>query len=76
MGDGEQVKLVGAFESFEDEPPDEFEETAAADDNEFIVRRIKSNHALQFSIEYIEELENPHFLEKSMPEVETGCFYY
>ena len=53
LGDGERVKIAGAFESFEDESPNEFEETAA-DDNEFIVSRIKSNHALQFSIEYIE----------------------
>lgn len=68
LGDGERVKIVGAFESFEDESPDGFEETAAAADNEFIVRRIKSNHALQFSIELVEELESPQFLEESMPE--------
>ena len=72
LGDGGRVKIIGAFELPEEESPGEVEEIAARDDNEFLVHKIKSNHALRFYIESVEELENPQFSEKSMPEEATG----
>ena len=68
LGDGETVKLSGAFKPFDAEPPNEAE--AANADAEILVRRLKSNDVLQFFVERIEELETPHFLGKSMPNEE------
>ena len=69
LGDGETVRLAGAFEPSATETLDEIE---ADPDAEILVRRVKSNDVLRFSIERIEELETPQFLEKSMPKEENG----
>lgn len=71
LGDGENVKISGAFQASGNESIDEFEKPLAGDDNKSIVRRIRSKSALQFAIEHIEGLENPQLLEKSMPEEEA-----
>ena len=63
LGDGETVKLSGAFQSNGKESSDE--ETNA--DAENLTRRLHSKDVLRFVIERIEELETPQFLEKSMP---------
>lgn len=68
LGDGEDSKIKGAFESAEIESPEAFEETGVADDNEFTVEKIKFSRVLRFSIKTIENLENPQFSEKFMPE--------
>jgi flagellar motor switch/type III secretory pathway protein FliN len=68
LGDGETVKLAGAFEPPAAETPDE---TEGNSDAEILVRRVKSNNVLRFSIKRIEELETPQYLEKSMPKEEN-----
>lgn len=69
LGDGETVKLTGAFESSDTKTPSEIEDDG---DAEILVRRVKSSDVLRFFIERIEELETPQFLEKSMPKQEKG----
>lgn len=77
LGDGEQVKIVGAFVPSESAPPVEFGEKKGDDDqHKILVSRLPSNGGLRVLINHLEELENPQLPEKSMSneESETGEF--
>lgn len=66
LGDGERVKIGGAFVSSETESPFEFGETVGGDDNKILVRRVKSNRVLRIAVKRFEEFGDPQSPEKSM----------
>lgn len=68
LGDGEQVKIAGTFEPFETAPTDAAAETTTVETDKSMIRRVRSNHVLQLSILYFEELTDAQLLEKAMPE--------
>ena len=65
LGDGKQVKIFGSFVSSEFRLPAAFVETDN-NDNEILLRRIKSNRVLQIAVERFDESNAPQLLEKSM----------
>lgn len=68
FGDGEQTKIVGAFESSLDEAANEIEESGSADDNKFLVRKINDTRPLRFFVEAVEGFDDPQLAKKIMPE--------